>query len=92
LVLKTENALLFDSVFALANAIKEAEKSLDFRYGNVSCNDNKALKYGTSIGNYLDKVSITGLTGYITFDNRKRRDFELEIIQLRESGIIEVSN
>ncbi len=78
-------------MLALSNAVKEAEKSLDFRYGNVSCNNNKQLKYGTSIGIYLDKVSILGLTGQITFDNRKRRDFELEVIQLREIGIIEAS-
>ena len=58
ILFKTENALLFDSVFALSNAVKEAEKSLDFRYGNLSCEDNKALKFGAALAYYLEKVFI----------------------------------
>ncbi len=36
------------------------------------------------------KVSVQGLTGLISFQNRERRDFSLDILQLKETGLFKV--
>lgn len=90
LLLKTKNALLFDSIFAFASAVKEAERALSLSEGNVSCNENKALKFGGQLSSYVERVSVRGLTGLINFQNKQRRVFELDVLQLKEIGLFKV--
>ena len=82
-----KNALLFDAIFTLSAAIKEAEKSLDLNEGNVSCFERKTLSYGKILSHYVENVAVNGLTGLITFENRQRKDIELDVMQLKETGL-----
>jgi hypothetical protein len=84
----TRNALIFDSLFSLASAIKEAEKTVNFNDANVSCINEKPLAYGRLMRGFLQDVSVNGLTGLITFQNNQRKEFELDALQLKESGVI----
>jgi hypothetical protein len=47
---------MFDSIFAFANAIKEAEKALNLNEGNVSCINDKPLVYGKTLSTFVEKV------------------------------------
>lgn len=82
---------MFDSIFAFATAIKEAEKTLALNQGNVSCLEDKHLTYGSLLTTYVEKVGVRGLTGLITFQNKQRRDFELDVLQLKENGLFKVN-
>lgn len=108
---KTRNALMFDSIFAFATAIKEAEKYVNMYDSKVSCADDRPLEVGKVLPNYLEKVkltnktlheiklnflkklkiSINGLTGLITFKNKKRSEFSLDVLQLKETGLFKVN-
>jgi len=56
ILLKTKNALMFDSIFAFSAAIKEAEKYVNLYDGNVSCPENKHLSYGNTLRTYFENV------------------------------------
>jgi hypothetical protein len=36
------------------------------------------------------KISVRGLTGLIKFQNKQRREFDLDVLQLKESGLFKV--
>lgn len=84
----TRNALIFDSLFSLATVIKEAEKTVNFNDANVSCIKEKSLAYGRLMKGFLQDIAVNGLTGLITFRNNQRKEFELDALQLKESGVI----
>lgn len=88
---KNRNALLFDSIFTLASAIKDAEKTINLIEGNVSCINSKSLSYGRKFGTFVERVSVHGLTGLIKFQNKQRREFDLEVLQLKEIGLFKVN-
>ncbi len=88
---KSEYALLFDSVFALSHAIQEAEKHIDFNGDIVSCDDNKSLRYGTALSKYMDRVTVNGLSGLIKFENRQRKEIDMDVLQLKEVGLVKVN-
>lgn len=86
-IFKTRNALLFDAIFTLSTAIKEAEKSFDLNTGSVSCYNKSTLSFGRHLSEYVERVNIEGLTGQITFSKKERRDFLLDVYQLKETGL-----
>lgn len=49
--------MLFDTIFILSAAIKEAEKSVDLNSGNVSCALANGLSYGKLLSKFVEKVS-----------------------------------
>ena len=83
---------MFDSIFAFSAAIKEAIKSLNLNEGQVSCVDDRPLQIGSLLPHYVEKVSVEGLTGQINFQNRERREFTLDVLQLKETGLFKVKN
>ncbi|RNA26254.1 glutamate receptor kainate 2-like isoform X1, partial [Brachionus plicatilis] len=83
----TSNALLFDSIFTLASAIREAEQAISLVEGNVSCISSKSLSYGRKFGTFVERVAVHGLTGLIKFQNKQRREFDLDVLQLKEIGL-----
>ena len=58
ILLKTKNALMFDSIFAFSAAIKEAEKNVNLYEGNVSCPQNKHLSYGSTLRTFFENVNL----------------------------------
>ena len=87
---KTRNALMFDAIFAFSAAIKEASKSLNLNEGHVSCVEDRPLEIGSLLPHYIEKTSVQGLTGLISFQNRERREFSLDVLQLKETGLFKV--
>ena len=64
---------MYDSLLVLATAAKNLEYHMDsilFRYqdGNVSCNKEIPWMEGTTFFNYLNAVTVTGITGNISFE------------------------
>jgi hypothetical protein len=78
---------MFDAIFAFSTAIKEASKSLNLNEGQVSCVEDRPLQIGSLLPHYVEKVSVQGLTGQISFQNRERREFSLDVLQLKETGL-----
>ena len=73
--LSLEAALMYDSLLVLAAAAKNLEdnvmESILFRYnqdGNVSCENENPWMEGTTFFNYLNAVSVNGITGNISFE------------------------
>ena len=63
---------MYDSLLVLATAAKNLEYHMDsilFRYqdGNVSCKNEIPWMEGTTFFNYLNAVTVTGITGNISF-------------------------
>ena len=63
---------MYDSLLVLATAAKNLEYHMDsilFRYqdGNVSCRKEIPWMEGTTFFNYLNAVTVTGITGNISF-------------------------
>ena len=67
-----EAALMYDSLLVLATAAKNLEYHMDsilFQYqtNNVSCKKEIPWMEGTTFFNYLNAVTVTGITGNISF-------------------------
>ena len=70
--LSLEAALMYDSLLVLATAVQNLEYHMDsilFQYqsGNVSCTKEVPWMEGATFFNYLNSVSVTGITGNISF-------------------------
>ena len=66
---------MYDSLLVLAAAAKNLEdnvmESILFRYNqdvNVSCENENPWMEGTTFFNYLNAVSVNGITGNISFE------------------------
>ena len=71
--LSLDAALMYDSLLVLATAAKNLEYHMDsilFRSqdGNVSCGKEIPWMEGTTFFNYLNAVTVTGITGNISFE------------------------
>ncbi|CAH2100667.1 unnamed protein product [Euphydryas editha] len=76
--IKTEPALLYDAVQALALALAA---TADVRAANVSC-DGGAVAHGDRLLLNINKVQAHGLTGPIAFTNGIRTSFQLQLMRL----------
>ncbi|XP_034487556.1 glutamate receptor ionotropic, kainate 2 isoform X2 [Drosophila innubila] len=80
-------ALIYDGIQLLA----ETYKHVNFRPMQLSCGDNSAWDKGYSIVNYMKSLTLNGLTGAIRFDYEGlRTDFQLEVIELSVSGMLQI--
>jgi hypothetical protein len=48
---------MFDSIFAFATALKEAEKYVNLYDSKVSCAEDRPLEVGKALPSYLEKVT-----------------------------------
>ncbi|XP_053398088.1 glutamate receptor ionotropic, kainate 2-like [Mercenaria mercenaria] len=88
----TEVALMYDAVNLFANALKELTVAQQFETVGLSCNKKQTWQYGNSLLNYMKSMDMDGLSGDIRFNNGKRTDFKLDIIELSQSGLRNVGN
>ncbi len=59
----------------------------------MSCEGQESWQHGNSLVNYMKWLEMEGLTGRIRFDSLGRRsDFELDIVELKKSGLEKVHN
>ncbi|KAJ3640718.1 hypothetical protein Zmor_027262, partial [Zophobas morio] len=85
--LKTEAALLIDSVAVLTEVITTKLSVQDMAIDDAGCDSLKSSRNGYTISNHVKTMKNYGMTGIIEFDgNGFRSNFDLDVIALKESG------
>ncbi|XP_060574773.1 glutamate receptor ionotropic, kainate 2-like isoform X2 [Ruditapes philippinarum] len=85
--LRTEVALMYDAVHLFAKALSELTVAQQFETVGLSCNKKQTWQYGNSLLNYMKSMEVKGLSGDIICEKGKRTDFNLDIIELSQSGL-----
>ncbi|KFM75321.1 Glutamate receptor, ionotropic kainate 1, partial [Stegodyphus mimosarum] len=81
-VIKTEPALIYDSVYALAWGLNALQGGATLRPANVSCEEELPWTDGSSLFNYINSVEFRGLTGKIQFKEGRRSNLKLDLLKL----------
>lgn len=93
--LKTESALIHDSVETMASALRNVDSSqyIDI-FAPVSCKNSKPWPYGSTMVNYIrTSIELAGMTGRVRFNPLgERSDYTLNIVRLTEDGAKVVGN
>ncbi|CAL1527178.1 unnamed protein product, partial [Lymnaea stagnalis] len=88
LSLPHEVALMYDSVYLLANALERYATSAILRPLNASCSTPSQWASGPSLYSFLNQIPMKGLTGDILLKSGTRIDFKLDIMQLTSKGLV----
>lgn len=81
--LKAESAMIYDGMLLLVGALSELDK---FEVHEIDCNQGKPWQYGTSLINYIRQIKVTGITGFIEFDDSGfRSQLSFDIISTIEN-------
>ncbi|XP_069492458.1 glutamate receptor ionotropic, kainate 1 isoform X1 [Ambystoma mexicanum] len=85
-MMTTEAALMYDAVYMAAVA---SQRALQITVSSLQCHRHKPWRFGPRFINLIKEVRWDGLTGRITFNKTDglRRDFDLDIISLKEDGM-----
>lgn len=81
---------MFDAVTVYAHGLSELDRSHKLKLANLSCDSEIPWNDGLSLFNYLDSVSLTGLTGKIEFNEGKRVNFKLDLLKLKREELEKV--
>ncbi|XP_043304968.1 glutamate receptor ionotropic, kainate 1 isoform X5 [Cervus elaphus] len=81
----TEAALMYDAVYTVALASHRASQ---LAVSSLQCHRHKPWRLGPRFMNLIKEAQWDGLTGRITFNKTDglRKDFDLDIISLKEEG------
>ncbi|XP_048351176.1 glutamate receptor ionotropic, kainate 1 isoform X2 [Sphaerodactylus townsendi] len=84
-MMTTEAALMYDAVFLVAVASQRASQ---MTVSSLQCHRHKPWRFGPRFMNLIKEARWDGLTGRITFNKTDglRKDFDLDIISLKEEG------
>ncbi|NWI55400.1 GRIK1 protein, partial [Calyptomena viridis] len=86
-MMTTEAALIYDAVYMVAVASQRASQ---LTVSSLQCHRHKPWRFGPRFMNLIKEASARwdGLTGRITFNKSDglRKDFDLDIISLKEEG------
>ncbi|XP_030648078.1 glutamate receptor ionotropic, kainate 1 [Chanos chanos] len=84
-VMTTEAALMYDAVFMVAVA---SQRATQMTVSSLQCHRHKPWRYGPRFMNLFKEAQWNGLTGRIVLNKTDglRRDFDLDLISLREEG------
>jgi glutamate receptor, ionotropic, invertebrate len=88
--LQSDSALMYDAVSVFAHGLSELDKSHKLKLSNLSCELENPWNDGLSLFNYIDSVSLTGLTGKIEFNEGKRVNFKLDLLKLKREELRKV--
>ncbi|XP_023158824.1 glutamate receptor ionotropic, kainate 2 isoform X1 [Ceratitis capitata] len=88
--IKTEPALVYDSVYVFAIGLKTLKQSLTLHISNVSCESENPWIEGLSLINYINSVEWRGLSGPIQFKEGQRTQFKLDLVKLRQHSLVKV--
>lgn len=83
---------MFDAVSTFAHGLAALDKSHKLKLANVSCEKEIAWNDGLSLFNYIDSVSVHGLTGKIEFVEGKRQNFKLDLMKLKRESLRKVGS
>nr|XP_021399699.1 glutamate receptor ionotropic, kainate 1 isoform X1 [Lonchura striata domestica] len=81
----TEAALMYDAVYMVAVA---SQRAAQMTVSSLQCHRHKPWRFGPRFMNLIKEARWEGLTGRITFNKTDglRKDFDLDIISLKEEG------
>ncbi|XP_026643007.1 glutamate receptor ionotropic, kainate 1 isoform X6 [Microtus ochrogaster] len=84
-MMTTEAALMYDAVYMVAIASHRASQ---LTVSSLQCHRHKPWRLGPRFMNLIKEARWDGLTGRITFNKTDglRKDFDLDIISLKEEG------
>ncbi|KAH8384925.1 hypothetical protein KR200_007478 [Drosophila serrata] len=91
--IKTESALMFDSVYAFASGLHFLnldERRPNFGIQNLSCTSDHTWDDGISLYNHINSAISDGLTGNVHFVEGRRSKFKLDILKLKQERIQKV--
>ncbi|XP_073524426.1 glutamate receptor ionotropic, kainate 1 isoform X1 [Phyllobates terribilis] len=85
-MMTTDAALMYDAVYMVAVATQRAAQ---LTVSSLQCHRHKPWRFGPRFINFIKEARWDGLTGRITFNRTDglRRDFDLDIISLKEDGM-----
>ncbi|KAM4047931.1 glutamate receptor ionotropic, kainate 1 isoform 1-T1 [Anomaloglossus baeobatrachus] len=85
-MMTTDAALMYDAVYMVAVA---TQRSAQMTVSSLQCHRHKPWRFGPRFMNFIKEARWDGLTGRITFNRTDglRRDFDLDIISLKEDGM-----
>ncbi|XP_056415508.1 glutamate receptor ionotropic, kainate 1 isoform X3 [Hyla sarda] len=88
-MMTTDAALMYDAVYMVAVATQRAGQ---LTVSSLQCHRHKPWRFGPRFMNLIKEARWDGLTGRITFNRTDglRRDFDLDIISLKEDGMEKV--
>ncbi|KAG4072066.1 hypothetical protein HA402_015565 [Bradysia odoriphaga] len=90
ITLRVQEALTFDGVLLLAEALKQLNGD-QLKPKKLNCNNNEAWENGNSITNFMRNTVVQGLTGDIKFDNQGYRTvFAVDIVELTSAGVAKI--
>ena len=88
---QTEAALLHDAVLVVAAALAALDQAQVVHTRPLSCAGSNTWHHGNSLLNYMKLVTLTGLTGRVSFNQQgKRADLSMDIVELQQSGLQKV--
>ncbi|EDW83543.2 uncharacterized protein Dwil_GK13656 [Drosophila willistoni] len=90
--LKTEAALMFDSVYTFAAGLQSlhSDSGLALTFKNLSCSSDQTWGEGLSLYNYINSATVDGLTGNVNFIEGRRTKFKIDILKLKQEQIQKV--
>ncbi|GIY87287.1 glutamate receptor, ionotropic kainate 2-like protein [Caerostris darwini] len=89
-IIEVKPALMFDSVYALAEGLHSLQQGMDLRPANVSCEEEVPWTDGSSLFNYINSVEFLGLTGKVQFKEGRRSSVKFDLLKLRETSLEKV--
>ncbi|CAG00457.1 unnamed protein product [Tetraodon nigroviridis] len=90
LALQTDAALMYDAVFMVAVA---SQRATQMTVSSLQCHRHKPWRFGPRFMNLFKEAQWDGLTGRIVLNKTDglRRDFDLDIISLKEDGTARIA-
>ncbi|XP_043556632.1 glutamate receptor ionotropic, kainate 1 isoform X2 [Chiloscyllium plagiosum] len=85
-MITTDAALMYDAVYVISLAFR---KAFQMTVSSLQCHRHKPWRFGSRFMNLIKETQWDGLTGRITFNKTDglRKDFNLDIISLKEEGL-----
>jgi len=91
--MKTEAAVMYDGLLLWAKALTSLGEFKNIEGSPLDCQTESFLEYGSSLINLMKLEETVGLTGRIKLnDFGFRTDFDLEIVELKNTGLRTVGN
>lgn len=91
--IQTETAMVYDAVLLFAKALSHLDAEQDVQPEPLSCEGDSFWQQGSSLVDQLKQTEMEGLSGRIQFDSQGfRSNFQLDIIELRKEGLIQVGS
>uniref|UniRef100_A0A4W3I6T3 Glutamate receptor n=1 Tax=Callorhinchus milii TaxID=7868 RepID=A0A4W3I6T3_CALMI len=90
-MMTTDAALMYDAVYVVSIAFQRASQ---MTVSSLQCHRHKPWRFGSRFMNLIKEAQWDGLTGHIAFNKTDglRKDFDLDVISLKEEGLEKVNN